>query len=65
MFVRRLIVDDQMQVQIGGGLTIDLVEKANEILMPMTAHALTDYLAFHDVEGGDHAPPRSVGRYDG
>ena len=34
------------------GLSLDLVEKADELLMPMLLHAASDDLAFEDVEGG-------------
>src|SRR6266478_5289027 len=50
MLVRRVVVDDQMQLPVGRGLAIDFVEKADELLMPMALHALADDLAFQHVE---------------
>ena len=34
-------------------MAVDGVEKANELLMPVAAHALADDLAVEDVEGGE------------
>jgi hypothetical protein len=34
--VSGIVVDDQMQVEIGGGLLIDLLEKAQKLSIPMT-----------------------------
>ena len=35
MLVRGVVVDDQMQVELGRGLAVDLVEEADELLMPV------------------------------
>ena len=35
MFVRRIVVDDQVQLLPGRGLAVDLVEEANKFLMPI------------------------------
>jgi len=42
MLVGGVIVDDQMQLSAGRGLAVDLVEKADEFLMPMARHALAE-----------------------
>src|SRR6185312_16933923 len=53
MLVRRIVVDDQMQLSASRGLAVDLVEKADEFLTPMARHALADDLAFEHIEGGE------------
>ena len=53
MLMRGVIVDDQMHFALGRGLAVDLVEEADELLMPVAAHALADDLAVEEVEGGD------------
>ena len=53
MLVRRVVVDDQMQLHSGRGLAVDLVEEADEFLMPMARHALADDLALQHVERGE------------
>jgi hypothetical protein len=42
MIVRGVIVDNQMHCPRGWGLAVDLVEEADELLMPVAARALTD-----------------------
>ncbi len=44
MLVRGVVVNDEMQVPVGRGFAMDLVEKADELLMPMAVHALADDL---------------------
>src|SRR6266542_4667383 len=53
MFMGGVVIDDQMQLPPGRGLAVDLVEKADELLMPMTSHALADDLAFEHVQRGE------------
>src|SRR5258708_16219487 len=50
MLMRRVVVDDQVQLPLGRSLPVDLVEEADELLMPMAAHALADDLALEHVE---------------
>src|SRR5450759_2401787 len=45
MLVRGVVVDDQMELAPGRGLAVDLVEKADEFLVPVARHALPDDLA--------------------
>ena len=52
MLMRRIIVHNEVHLLLGWGFSIDFVEKTDELLMPMTAHALTDDLAVHHVERG-------------
>ena len=53
MLVGGVIVNDQMHVLLSPGLAVDRIEKADELLMPVAAHALTDDLAVEDIEGGE------------
>ena len=40
-----VVVDDQMQFQLGGRLGVDLLEKADELLMAVARHAIADDFA--------------------
>ena len=51
MLVGRVIVHDDMQRECGRGLDINLVEKTDELLMPMARHAVANYLAVEHAEG--------------
>ena len=53
VFVCGVVVDDQVQLPPGRGLAIDLVEKADEFLMPVARHALADGAALQHVERGE------------
>ena len=55
MLVRGVIVNDQMHFALGRGLAVDLVEEADELLMPVAAHALADDLAVEHVERGEQS----------
>lgn len=52
MFVGGVIVDDGMDHLTCRNGALDLVEEANELLMAVTLHVLTDYRAIKDIEGG-------------
>src|SRR6267142_1693253 len=54
VFMGRIVVEDDMDRFFGWDLSLDLVEKADELLMPMLLHAASDDLAFEHVEGGKH-----------
>src|SRR5580704_11062019 len=53
VLVRRIVVDDQVQLRSGRGLAVDLIEEADEFLMPMARHALADDPALQHVERGE------------
>src|SRR5439155_13214652 len=53
MLVGGVVVDDQMQFPRGRGLTIDVVEEADEFLVSVTRHALADDTALQYVERGE------------
>lgn len=42
MLVRRIIVQDQMQIERGRRLHIDLLEEPDKLLVPMARHAVAD-----------------------
>ena len=45
-----IVIDDQMKVEIGRGLLIDQLEKAQELAVPMARHARSDHLSVQHVE---------------
>src|SRR4029077_5039871 len=47
-----IVVDDQMQIEIGRGLPVDGFEEAQEFAMAMAGHALADDATVKHVEGG-------------
>jgi hypothetical protein len=50
MLVRRVVVGDQMQVEGGRSSMVEMVEKGQELLMPMTRFALRNDRAIEHVE---------------
>src|SRR5215203_1703897 len=53
MLVGGVVIDNQVQVQIRRGLAVDLIEEADELLVPVSAHALADHPPIQHVEGGE------------
>src|SRR5580692_10828829 len=53
MFVGRVVVDDQVQGEIGIGAFIDGVEEVDPLLMAMSLQAFTDHDSLGDIEGGE------------
>ena len=51
MFVGRVVIRDEVQIEFGRGFDIDLVEEADEFLMPVARHAFADHLAVEHAEG--------------
>ena len=44
-----VVIDDQVDVQVGQGLAVDPVQETNELLVAMALHALADDLAVEHV----------------
>src|ERR1700760_4170701 len=53
MLVGRIVVDDRVDFLALGNLRLDVVEEADELLMPMAFHVATDNGSVEDVEGGE------------
>lgn len=51
VFMSGIVVEDDMDGLFGRDLGFDLVEEADELLMPMLLHAAPDDLAFEHIEG--------------
>jgi hypothetical protein len=47
-----IIVEDDVDGLFGRNLSLDLVEEADELLMPMLLHAASNDLSFEHIEGG-------------
>src|SRR3954447_8974896 len=52
MLMRGVVVDDQMQFPRCRRLAVDLVQEADELLVPVARHALADDLPLEHVERG-------------
>lgn len=44
MLVGRVVVDDQIQIELGGNRRVDVSQKAQELLMPVPRLALREHL---------------------
>ena len=53
MLMRPIIVDDQMKLQSGRGLGINLFEKSNELLVPVVRHAVSYDSSIKHAECGE------------
>lgn len=51
MFMRPVIIHDQMEIEFGRGLGVDFLKEPDELLMPMTGHAISDHLAIKHAQG--------------
>ena len=49
--VRAMVVEDDMHLPVQRKLLLDGVEKGDEFLLPVAAHALSDHRAVEDIEG--------------
>ncbi len=52
VLVRAVVVEDEMDVLLAGGLAIDLVQEGEELGMRMARVASVDHVALQDIEGG-------------
>jgi hypothetical protein len=55
MFVRCIVVDNQVQFPFGRGLAVDLIEEADKFLMPVARNALADDPALQHVKRGEQS----------
>ena len=53
MLVSGVIVEDHVHHLAGGDLGVDGVEKADQLLMPVTLHVLADDRAVENIHGGE------------
>ena len=53
MLVSGVVVDHRVDQLAGWDVALDGVEEADELLMPVALHAVTDHSAVDDVEGGE------------
>jgi len=53
VFVRPVVVHDQVQVESGRGLLVDALEETDELLMAVARHAVADDAAVERVQGGE------------
>jgi len=51
MFMRGVIIYDQMKIHPRGGFGVDFLQKANKFLMPVPRHAITDHFPIQHAEG--------------
>ena len=54
MFVRAIMVDDEMQIQLPRGGAIDCLQEPDKFLVPMARHTVADHRAVEHAEGGEH-----------
>ena len=72
VFVGAVVVGDQVNVEALGSLLVDLSQKADPFLMPVTGHAIGDDLPFQHLDGSEQScgpvslvvvqRPRLIGR---
>ncbi len=52
MFMRPIIIHDQVEIEFERGLGVDFLKEADELLMPMARHAISDHPAVEHAQGG-------------
>ena len=53
MFMRRVVVHDEMNIEVLGNRTIDVVQELDESFVPMTRQAPLDNFTSERIEGGE------------
>jgi len=53
VFVGGVVVDDQVQVELGRRFGVDLLQETDEFLMAMARHAIADHGAVEHAQGGE------------
>src|SRR5665213_524711 len=53
MLMGRIVVHDQVQIQLGWRLLVDQFEKLDPLLMPVPLHACPNYLSLSDLQRGE------------
>jgi len=52
MFVRAIIIHDQMEIEFGRSFAVDSLKESQELLVPMAGHAVADHLAVEHAQSG-------------
>jgi len=52
MFMRAIIIHDQMEIELGRSYAVDFLKESDELLMPMARHAVSDHPAVEHAQGG-------------
>ena len=53
MLVSAIVVNDQMQIEIGRRIGVDRAKELDELLVPVLVHAAPDHAPVQQVEGGE------------
>ena len=51
MFMRAVIIHDQMEIEFGRSFVVYFLKESQELLMPMAGHAVSDHLAVEHAQG--------------
>jgi len=57
MFVRGVVVSDDVERFVGGSLSVDETEKRNPVLIGMAVAALAEHATVECVQSGTRPPP--------
>jgi hypothetical protein len=59
MLVSAIVVNNQMQIEIGRRMGVDRPEELDELLVPVLVHAPSDHAPIQQVEGGEQRREKS------